>query len=636
MYFAKDMTEPVSTLAYDDAEPLLAGLTAVAAEQDDAELEAEIEAVRDSLKPPGMREAWLAWFIPMAALEGCWLDRAVTIGNAHTGLGSGLLNLQRAFILDARQDRGGGLCCAWEKAPGFEEDIGWLTALARRGMRFSAAVVGVTLAHAELNGGLFALGKEPDYSRTLKLSRELLTAWPEKGDEWVQAMSARTLYRQRTHAWCRAWIARTCPEQRILAMLRSKAKYAQGYHSRIKIGDRSLDDWLGELAAGGGEAFLRSFLDSPYVDLHNPATSRFLEYSTAFAGPMFGVFSEQERKMLQQWFETSTEPACERKLVEKPELPRGDEPNPVPAAVRHSGQVRLKPPQLYHRLINDSDSALTLPAARRLVDRVLARARWLRKGYFPYSPKRFSDYVDHLHEEACRARSKSGFQPTLSRAAYVWGIEQFAPTILVDGCWLQHSLCVAREMPAVGGSLWQIWRDELGDGRILWHHGNVYRRLMESVGIDLPAFESEAFIKHSRFITGAFDLPAFLLAIGRFPELYLPEILGLNLAIELSGLGQPYQKLTAGMESVGLDATIVRLHQSIDNLACGHAALARDSIIGYLNRFEAGGDSAVASQWQRIWTGWRALTPASLRFVSHLLAGWVGRFGVAALFSDPP
>ncbi len=595
-------------------------------------VEAGIGKVRASLREPELQTSWQNWFAPLAKLEGCWLLGAVTIKNAHTKLGADLLELQRVFF---QESRSAAACQDFLHQTGRSpEDIRWLDALGREGWRFPAAVVGVTLAHAELGGGLFAVVGRPDYQQTLALAERLLNIWPTEGEEWGQAMSAKAWYRRMTLGWCQRWLAEIPLGARVLAMFRAKAKYGQGYHRKILVGNRNLDVWLEALDRGEGGNFLQLFLDSPYFDRQHPEASRFFCHSTTFGGPMFGVFSRSEQALLQRWLHSSAfSGVAVGQKSRSGENAGGRNRDRGPSSVGDRFPVsaeRLSPPLLYHRLINEIDPEVTLPAAKRWVDRILGRAGWFRKGFFPYSQKEFCLYIDGLHRQACRQPSQSGWWPHLSRAAWVWGIEQFAPAILVDGSWLTGSLPIARQLPELGEKLWRIWRDELGDGSVEKHHGNLYRHLLETAGVDLPAFDSEAFIRHPGFITGAFDLPAFLLAIGRLHRIYLPEILGLNLAIELSGLGRRYQSLAEEMETVGLDGTIVRLHQSIDNLACGHAALARDAIIVYLQRFEVGGEAAVQNQWHRIWTGWQALTPASLRFGIHLLAGWARRFGGAA------
>ena len=75
----------------------------------------------------------------------------------------------------------------------------------------------------------------------------------------------------------------------------------------------------------------------------------------------------------------------------------------------------------------------------------------------------------------------------------------------------------------------------------------------------------------------------------------------------------------------GIDPTIVQLHQTIDNLACGHSARKRDAILLYLDRIKQQGDmTAVQNAWRRIRLGHAsfgaALLPLAGRFLQRYLA----------------
>jgi hypothetical protein len=72
------------------------------------------------------------------------------------------------------------------------------------------------------------------------------------------------------------------------------------------------------------------------------------------------------------------------------------------------------------------------------------------------------------------------------------------------------------------------------------------------------------------------------------------------------------------LEACGLDPTIVRLHQTIDNLASGHAALAVKAIEAYLELIGAGGEKTVQQEWRRIFTGYRSFALAARRFACML------------------
>ncbi|MBM4201643.1 MAG: iron-containing redox enzyme family protein, partial [Gammaproteobacteria bacterium] len=220
----------------------------------------------------------------------------------------------------------------------------------------------------------------------------------------------------------------------------------------------------------------------------------------------------------------------------------------------------------------------------------------------------------------------------LSRAAYVYGIEQLAPAILVDGCWLQRVDTLAAVSPLVARRLASIYADELGNGVIRHNHAWIYRRLLGSLGLDCPPVESAAFAANPRFLDSAFDLPVLLLSISVHTHRFLPELLGLNLAIEISGLGTVYGQAARDLEYWGIDARIVRLHQSIDNLASGHAALARDAIMLHLRQIRGlGGETAVQDQWRRVQKGYDLLRVVTRAFKWRLVVSYLARSTAARM-----
>ena len=584
-------------------------------------VEAALERARERTRQPDTHRHWRQWFAPLACLEGCWLDGVVTVANGHTPLGSALLRLQQAL----RQ---------WQECPpaAVPDEVSelqvhrrWLLAMAEWGACFIPEAIGLTRAHLSLGGGLFALGRQRDAAAPREALANLFRHWRPSASERRRMASGIRLYRRCTLSWCRSWLAAGGTVAQVKALLRHKAKYGKGYHRHIQLDGRSLDDWLEEIASGNGAALLQALLDSPYLNRKCPDHSLLLR-AMDFGGPMFGVFSEAERRLLRRWI---------ARPQEDESLPAGETdplPAPPPTAEEVASPRTMSNARLYHHLLNPELRSHAIPAARRLVRRVLARSRHHRD-YYPWSPVRFRRDIDRRYRQA-QGQNFSPW-PWLSAEACRWGIEQLAPAILVDGCWLQRSALLSRFQPEIGTTLQRIYRDELGNGAVARHHGNVYRRLLNQAGIELPVFTSPEFIRHPGFVPAAFDLPAYLLAIDAVAEDFLPELLGLNLAIELSGLGEVYQRLAATLEAHGFDATIVRLHQSIDNLAGGHAALARDCIIAYLRRFEPGGQAAVEAQWRRVRHGWQSLRTASRAFARQLILGWAWRFGVAEWIGRP-
>jgi len=59
----------------------------------------------------------------------------------------------------------------------------------------------------------------------------------------------------------------------------------------------------------------------------------------------------------------------------------------------------------------------------------------------------------------------------------------------------------------------------------------------------MPPTASKAFAMQPELLDFAFDLPLLTLSISMFPKKMLPEIIGVNLGIELSGLGKDYMTI---------------------------------------------------------------------------------------------
>lgn len=411
-------------------------------------------------------------------------------------------------------------------------------------------------------------------------------------------------------------IAQT-PGARWIACLAQKARYARGYHGRVRLAGRTLDAWFGD-EPFDTDAFLSALASSEWVDQSNPVHSRLLRLLD-FDGPMFGIFSAEEKLSLVAWIQSlgeSPDPlraagAARRHSGGTAQAAAG---GPVPGAA--NAEAPLGNRDLYHGLLNIERGPDLLPAARAHAAASLKAAR-PRFGRVPfhYTADRFSAWLDAQYHRQLRGAGKQRARPLLSREVYRYAIEQLAPAVLIDGCWLQRIEQLVPDSPEVARNLRAIYSDELGAGVIEQNHPRVYRRLLENLGIELPPVASAEFAHHAGFLDASFDLPVFMLAISLSPHRFLPELLGLNLAIELSGLGAGYSRVAWELDYWGIDSRIVRLHQSIDNLAGGHAALARDCVRLHLEQVRAlGGEPAVQQHWLRVWTGYRSLEMTSRSF----------------------
>ncbi|MGO4611254.1 hypothetical protein AB4142_33470, partial [Variovorax sp. 2RAF20] len=81
---------------------------------------------------------------------------------------------------------------------------------------------------------------------------------------------------------------------------------------------------------------------------------------------------------------------------------------------------------------------------------------------------------------------------------------------------------------AYGSRLFETLFDELGNGIEAQNHPVIYRHLLKAVHGELPATADPGYANAACFNDENFELPVFWLSIGRYPQTYCPEILGLN------------------------------------------------------------------------------------------------------------
>jgi len=592
---------------------------------------------------------------PFYLLEGAWLARIALPTNGHETVSALLLRifLDMVGLEDPTQSpplrfrarliregiqlpplHGPGFFIRADFPASILRFCTWHLVLMHRPRRFLPELLGYTLAHAcrvaesEEEPGLPALR-----SRQAAWAREAVDAGSRQGLCGERMNRGWALYIR----YCRAVLdelpawetePNMTQEARLAGIIKAKLPHALGYHTRVRLQGKSLDDWLRE-QTGDLVPLLHALRESPRVQVQCPAASRLLR-AMDFGGPMFGVFSASERQAFLNWIEAPNLPPTpvDETAAGNPES--RDDTDPPSARAAPPPQARRLRRELYLALLRAESPDDAPPEAEAVIRRVLRRTRWLhplRWGAppFEYSAESLRAFTETRHRaEIDRYRPLQG-APKVDRDFCRWVIRQLAPAILNDGAWLADIAGPAEHLDEVRRYLLRIYVDELGAGHPEWNHPNVYRRLLEEQGIDLPAFDSEAFAQHPTLLDTAFEIPLYLLAIGLFGERYRPEQLGLNLAIELSGLGAGYPRAIDILRYHGMDPTIIRLHLSIDNLASGHAAWAREAIVLYLDEIRRlGGRTAVEPAWRRVWLGYQSLQAASL----GLTACIVGRYAL--------
>ena len=444
---------------------------------------------------------------------------------------------------------------------------------------------------------------------------------------WPRIQQGYGLYQHLTEGVVKAiserWGRPQTDEQLVENLFQKIAASAQGHHGQALLAGKKIDQWFGEQPFKS-RAFMAAIRGSSYVNLkaveHSPLLALF-----AFKGPMFGVLNDQEITLLKCW------------------LAQDVKQKPVSALSRTSGkdsmscypQALCRPAidfsclsnrHFFYYLVNSEQYPEVIDSASRRVNRVLRLARCLNKAPFKsYQQGKLEQFIETIYQRGIKGYQEFKAPARLSQATYVWGIEQLAPTILVDGCWLQGvSQLQFSPYQAVGDVLQKIYSDEMGNGDVLKNHPCIYRRLLASLTIELPLVQSRDFCEHRDFLNSAFDIPVFLTALSLCGNRFLPELLGVNLAIELSGLGKQYMTLRDELKYWQIDSTIVDVHISIDNVATGHTALAREAITLYLDQVQMMQGSEVMNQhWRRIYQGYCALNIASARFKAALFFQYI-------------
>ena len=173
-----------------------------------------------------------------------------------------------------------------------------------------------------------------------------------------------------------------------------------------------------------------------------------------------------------------------------------------------------------------------------------------------------------------------------------------------DGSWLQGFADVGRAGFEEYGWLFRIYASEHGDGDLAWNHCQIFRKAFADAGVamELP--------KTDRRLYDVFEIGAaavVTLAVALNTRVFMPEVLGINLGIEATGVGGMYLDQWKGAvhQSSPWRALAWRLHNSIDNYADGHTKWSLAAVQSFMQRVKAASPDSVERQWQRVWRLWR-------------------------------
>lgn len=458
----------------------------------------------------------------------------------------------------------------------------------------------------------FGAARNAHAQSSLDLAQRCVEAQPERTQP---AMAAGFAWAFATvQAWSE-WLladltAAADPGYEMAELLGRRAPEAAHYHDRFTLDGKPLRDWFRTL---DHPALLVSKLaESSLIRPGDPDTSPLLRGLISPNGPMFRIFTADDESVIRRWITALPARSADQPDRRAPVLATLD------IAVTATPPGPQRPPDLrsaYHLLLNRDDSPALRQYALDYVTDWLTRAGkdWADTPALPpaeWTPGCTRTWVLAQHEQHARDFTTHTREEHPPRDELVEGTVQLAPLTLIDGSWLQGFTDYLHAGTDLGHFLFEIYWDELGNGDPALNHPTLYREVLREMGVDLPPTGSAEFASWPGFQDRSFELPVFWLSIGRLPDTFLPEILGLNLAMELSGVGGTYRRAHAALKHHGFSTRFVDIHNTIDNVATGHTAWAADAVDTYMEHTLAlvGGDST-NRLWRRVRTGYRALNP---------------------------
>jgi hypothetical protein len=426
---------------------------------------------------------------------------------------------------------------------------------------------------------------------------------------------------ERGFAWAFAALRRWCdevyheldaardPAFAMAELVRSRAREASAYHNRFIVQGRSLQAWLVE-ARTDPIPFLTALADSRLVRPGRSEASRLTGELVSEKGPMFRVFPDEDLDTIKRWIDALPADPAERTRSR----PSTHQPRRIvlrPATTRDDGSAPANLRQAYTYLLRRTITPATRRYALRYVEEWLARSRHGMKQSVQSLPAEppadgLRPWLLDQHDLHDNEFHHGQGDPLPELADLIDSTLQLAPLTLIDGAWLAGYTDYQLASSERGHFLFETYWDELGNGDLKLNHPLIYRSVLREMGVDLPPTRSPEFAVWPAFRDRSFELPVYWLGICRFPRTYEPEILGLNLAMELSGVGGSYRRARQALKEYGFSTTFVDIHNTIDNVATGHSAWAADAIDRFMAQQTL---TSRARAWDRIRAGYRSLDP---------------------------
>lgn len=408
------------------------------------------------------------------------------------------------------------------------------------------------------------------------------------------------------------------PEQAMAALIRDRAREGAVYHHDFMLGERALATWLSE-ARTDPLPLVRELATSRLVKPGDSAHSALVNGLVSSRGPMFRVFSAEDLAIVRRWIDwlPASAPQAQRSAVTCGSVQTCPE-EPAQVASMATGHLPRSLREAYFVLQGRALAPCTRTFAIQYVQRWLA---WSRRSLdrterslpAAWRSGELRAWLLDQHDKHDAEFERSSTELP-SRDAVVDSTVQLAPLTLIDGSWLQGFTDMALGSSRFGCFLFETYWDELGNGKYDLNHPKIYRDVLRQMGVELPPTGSWDFAMDKRFRDSSFRLPVYWLCLGKLPVTFLPEILGMNLAMELSGVGGSYRSARKFLRHYGFSTRFVDIHNTIDNVSTGHSAWAADAIDSYLHDIARLGPPAAHTQaWERVRTGYESLAPLTRR-----------------------
>jgi len=615
---------------------------------------------------------YMAQYAPTALIDGCWIQRSAYVGIGHTALGAQLtaayVHQVEALDREPEQRFVHHYAAACKHVLGPFESVGsrsfsdrvqlidasfelplFLLSIGQFPRSFLPEIVGLNLAWHLLEQPTFAWHVLADTCASHTIAASRVPERPAAVGRESSLDIARTMLSSQSgdtrETWQRMWsgiaaivdavrrwssaTAGTAPDagddprKKMIAILERKARHAAGYHRQRRLGAARLDDRFRE-SRFDPERFLDDLAESPYVIPGDPESSSLVGELTSFGGSMYSVFAGDEVAALKRWIASLNSASGGRLSDARHGTTMTndvvDELDGLPSSIEFRAQSEARyggcpVRQLYYHLVNVETYPDVLPVAMRFARDRLARARAdLTMGERPipslrFSPAALTQWVETKHRQQVDSYVPFTERPRVSQSAFIEATVQLAPLILIDGSWLQ-GFAGPLVHRTVGSLLFGIFYEEVGQGDPTRHHANIYRDLLTAMGEAVPAVCTRDFAEWPRFRDASFDVPVLWMCLSGFPRHFMPEILGLNLAVELAGVGGPYLEAHDTLKHFGYPTLFVDVHNAADNICEGHAASATKAIVAYMDEVAASqGPDGVDEHWHRVWSGVRGTLP---------------------------